>query len=542
MKSPWLYLVAAILLPAAAGGAYLALHPECRHGTQDAAVCKDGRCCETPSRGQLLVTVATADLDKPGKSDSPMFGGSPQRNLVNTIDKNVPIDFSVEEGKEKNVKWSALLGKWAYGGPVIADGRVYVGTNNFNPRDPKDKGDKNAEYVAVLMVFNEADGKFLWQLKHPCPDDVIFKDARGMGLCSTPCVNDGLVYYVTPGCVLVCADAKGNADGTGKIVWQVDMMKDLGVKPYHLGNCSPLVAGDLVFVVTGNGIDEESGIVPSPTAPSFAAFHKKTGKLAWKSDLPGANIIEGQWSNPVLGVVGGKEQVIFPGGDSFLYSFEPTTGKLLWKFDCQPVKPEKKGDEKPSRNYFISTPVVVGDRLYVGLGVYPGGHPNPTKYSHVVCVDITKSGDVSPKTLDAKDPANKESALVWAYGGEINPRPKNSRRRVFFETTISTCAVADGLVYIGEETGLLHCIDAKTGEQVWEDDLKDQIWGSPYWVDGKVYISSQGGNFMIYQSGRTKKLIVKLELEPTIHSTPVVANGVLYVMTNAMLYAIAEKK
>ena len=56
-----------------------------------------------------------------------------------------------------------------------------------------------------------------------------------MGLCSTPCVDSGLIYYVTPGCVLICSDL------SGKIAWKVDMMKDLGVTPFHLGNCSPLV-------------------------------------------------------------------------------------------------------------------------------------------------------------------------------------------------------------------------------------------------------------------------------------------------------------
>ncbi|HEX3314100.1 MAG TPA: PQQ-binding-like beta-propeller repeat protein [Gemmataceae bacterium] len=537
MKSPWFLLVAAVALPAGGGGAYVALHPDCLRSANPAA-CKDGLCCEAPTRGQSLVAFAAAvDEGKPGKSDSPMFGGTPQRNMVNTIDKNVPIDFGIEEGKEKNVLWSALLGDKAYGGPVIANGRIYVGTNNINPRDPKDMSDGS---VAVLMVFEEKTGKFLWQLKHPCPPNPIFGQARGEGLCSTPCVDAGLVYYTTPACVLVCADAKGNADGTGKIVWLYDMMKELNVEPFHLGNCSPLVAGDLVFVVTGNGRNDKTGKVTDPKAPSFAAFNKKTGKLAWKSDLPGGEIVEGQWSNPALGIVGGKPQVIFPGGDSVLYSFEPTTGKLLWKLDCQPEK-AKNGGGAGIQNYFISTPVVVGDRLYVGLGVYPGGHPNPTKFSHVVCIDITKSGDVSPKNLDAKDPANKASALVWAYGGEVVPRPKKGRR-VFFERTISTCAVSGGLVYIAEEQGYLHCLDAKTGEQLWDDDLKDAIWGSPYCVDGKVYISTESGTMNIYAAGPKKNVIASLELTPTIHSTPVVANGVLYVMTNAKLFAIVEKK
>src|SRR5262249_20805380 len=85
----------------------------------------------------------------------PLFAGSPHRNMVNTADKNIPTDWNVEEGQQKNVKWSAALGSRAYGGPVVAGGKIYVGTNNEAPRNPKIKGDKG-----ILMCFREADGQF----------------------------------------------------------------------------------------------------------------------------------------------------------------------------------------------------------------------------------------------------------------------------------------------------------------------------------------------------------------------------------------------
>src|SRR5262249_37892260 len=151
------------------------------------------------------------------------------------------------------------------------------------------------------------------------------------------------------------------------------------------------------------GVDDD-GKVASPKAPSFIALDKKSGKLAWKKDYPGTNVIEGQWSNPALAVMDGKEQVIFPGGDAFIYALEPKTGDLIWKCNCNP--PREKIDRKVE-NYMIGTPVVVGDRLYIGLGVYPE-HPGPARaYGHVLCLDITKKGDVSPKNLNAKDAANK---------------------------------------------------------------------------------------------------------------------------------------
>src|SRR4051812_48181322 len=74
-----------------------------------------------------------------GKADAehrwPLFGGSVGRNLVNTVEKNMPDDWDVKTGK--NIKWSAEMGTKAYGGPVISGGKIFIGTNNDNPRDPK---------------------------------------------------------------------------------------------------------------------------------------------------------------------------------------------------------------------------------------------------------------------------------------------------------------------------------------------------------------------------------------------------------------------
>ena len=94
--------------------------------------------------------------------------------------------------------------------------------------------------------------------------------------------------------------------------------------------------GDLIFVLTSNGVDEGHFHNPSPFAPSFVAVNKNTGEVVWEDASPGENILHGQWANPAYGVIDGKPQVIFPGGDGWLYSFEPESGELIWKFDCNP--------------------------------------------------------------------------------------------------------------------------------------------------------------------------------------------------------------
>src|SRR5262245_11940063 len=102
-------------------------------------------------------TIAYA-LSDPPSADWPMWGGSPDRNMVSSM-KGLPTTWDVKT--KKNVKWVAELGSQAYGNPVVANGYVLVGTNNEGVKDPAVKGDKG-----VMMAFRESDGQFMWQSVH----------------------------------------------------------------------------------------------------------------------------------------------------------------------------------------------------------------------------------------------------------------------------------------------------------------------------------------------------------------------------------------
>src|SRR5262249_39657939 len=131
----------------------LLLGVACVRGTGDAGCCDEPRDAACDACDACAVNMAEAPN---GPNNWPMYGGTINRNMVNTTDKNIPASWSVEEGKTKSVKWVAALGSSAYGGPVISGGKVFVSTNNEIPRDPNLKGDKG-----VLMCFRESDGKFL---------------------------------------------------------------------------------------------------------------------------------------------------------------------------------------------------------------------------------------------------------------------------------------------------------------------------------------------------------------------------------------------
>ncbi len=503
-----------------------------------------------PHATALVVELPDTNDAKPievRSNEVAMFGGSPSRNLVNLTEKNILDDFAIEKRQNnkvvrpaKNVKWVAALGNKAYGGPVIAGGRIFVGTNNEKPRDPAIKGDKG-----VVMCFRESDGKFLWQLVHDKLDSED-EDYPKEGIASTPCVEGNRLYYVSNRCEFVCADVAGDeATGKGKILWSLDMIKELDVYPCQLANSSPLIVGDLVIALTGNGVIAGSGKLPKPNAPGIVAVNKLTGKVVWSSNIAGDKVIRGQWSNPTAATINGVTQILYAGGDGYMYGLNAKDGSLLWKFDCNPksAKPYRPGGGG-EQCFIIATPVVYDNKCYIAVGQEP---EDGTGVGHLWCIDITKKPtnkelDLSPvnDNFDPKAPVNKDSGLVWHHGGLVMPRPKDDSREYVFSRTMSTVAIYDDVVYAAELTGYLQALDAKTGEKLWEHDFQEGTWCSPYYVDGKVFIGTDAGDLYIFKAGRTYSEPKKIPIGPPIKVPPVAANGVLYVNSGTNLYAIAK--
>jgi outer membrane protein assembly factor BamB len=433
--------------------------------------------------------------------DSAMMGGRPDRNHV-SAEKGLPTVF--DEEKKKNVLWSTPLGKTTYGSPVVSGGRIFVGTNNEQPRNASIKGDKG-----VLMCF-DTKGKFLWQAVHDKLETGDAEDASYIGICSTPCVEGDKVYYVSNRAELVC-----RAAADGKVVWSLDFRKELGVSPHQGSASSPLVVGDLVYVVSGHGQDFRKHKVLNPKAPSFLAVNKSTGKVAWQDNSPGDKIFQGQWGSPSYGVVEGRAQVIFPGGDGWLYSFEPLTGKLLWKFNCKAHEKLDAEGKPETPNQLVATPVIVGHRVIIATGI----DTDTAGPGCIRAIDARQSGDVTAK------------AELWKHAGDA------------FGASISTVAVHDGLVYAMQHIGVIQCLELETGKKVWEHDMLSVSWGSPLVADGKVYLRNGDGEVIVMQAGREKKLLAKNPGLPSVdNGTAVAAGGVLYFAGNKKLYAVAESK
>ncbi len=442
-----------------------------------------------------------------------MWGGSANRNMVSTM-KGVPDKW--DYAKKENIRWMSSLGSQSYGNPVVADGVVLVGTNNEGLRDPKQPGDRG-----VLMAFRETDGEFLWQITHEKLAAGRVNDWPYQGVCSSPLVENGIVYYVSNRSELIAADIKGMANGNdgikdekftgpkdGDILWRYDMMEELGNQPHNMSNSSPVIIGDLIIISTSNGQDESHVNVPSPKTPAIIAINKKTGKLVWEDNSVGDRILHGQWSSAAVGTIGGVMQAVIGQGDGWLRGYEAASGKKLWEFDMNP----KESVWPKTRNEVISTPIIVDGIIYIANGQDP---EHGEGVGHMYAIDGTKRGDIT------------KTGALWHY---------DKIRR-----SISTGAYLDGLLYYSDFSGFLHCVDAKTGAQVWVHDMLAAVWGSPIIIDGKVYLGDEDGDVVVMQAGRTKKLLFETNLGSSIYSTPSPANGSIYIVNRNQLIAIGKK-
>ena len=505
----------------------------------------------------ILISPAMAAQDWPrwGGPDPGRNMYSPAKGLPDRFDPGKPKSGTddIDMNTTRNVKWVAKLGSQAYGNVVVAGGKVFIGTNNENPRDPQHQGDRS-----ILLCFDEKTGEFLWQLVVPKLASGKVNDWEGLGLLSSPCVEGNRVYLVTSRCEVICLDTEGMANGNdgpfmdeaqyvvgpGKpkarigprdadIIWVYNMMDELGVFPHNASNCSVLIVDDLVYVCTSNGQDWSHVNIPSPNSPSFIALNKATGEFAAEDDAHiGPHIFHGQWSSPSMGLVNGRKLLFFGGGDGYCYAFDSrpvkegdsTYLKVAWKYDCNP--PERKKFKYPAAegvSEINATPVFYKNRVYVAVGQDP---EHGEGVGILTCIDATRTGDITP------------TGKIWSYDK--------------IHRSISTVSIDpdSGLLFVGDFSGFVYCLDAETGKLYWTHDMKAHMWGSTLVADGKVYCGDEDGDFVVLAARKEKKILSKTviagkeedgpNLGSPVYSTPVVANGVVYVASNAHLYAIHD--
>jgi outer membrane protein assembly factor BamB/HEAT repeat protein len=459
----------------------------------------------------------TAGTAMPSR-EAPAPSAAPALHRSVAATGNPPVDWDTTTGR--NVAWSVELGSDTFGRPVVAGDAVYIGTDNGRRLNPAFK-----EEAGVIVALRATDGAFLWQ-------DVAPRVERGLrefllpSTTSTPYVDGDRLYYVTAECQLRCLDTKGFRDGendgpyrseayqddaAADIVWELDMCGRLGVFPHEATNSEVLPVGDLLIVSTSNGQNEGHTRVPSPRAPSLIAVDTRSGDVVWRAIGPGQDVLHGQWSSPVAADVNGRIQVLYGGGDGWLRAYDAASGHEIWRFDGNPK--DARWLPRPgvlSRSSIIASPVVADGRVFVAMGQSPGHGNGP---SLLYAISPNGQGDVTA------------SRLLWT---------SRDVGRV-----VGTPIVKDGLLYVGDLGGTIHCLDAATGAHVWKHETDEPIWGSLALAGDRLYVGNEGGRMTVLRTGRHTQVLAQIEMDAPLYSPPALIGDALYLATAEKLYLIA---
>ncbi|MDC0935446.1 PQQ-binding-like beta-propeller repeat protein [Pirellulales bacterium] len=472
--------------------------------------------------GPEFPALVAASVRNASSQDWPMLAGRPDRNAVTS--GNPPIDWNLERGE--NVLWQVPLGRINFAGPAVANGRVFIGADNGAKRDPA-----HTDPQGVLAAFSAIDGSFLWQDLAPYRDDRGLSHTLQEYTTSTPLIEGDRLYYVTAQAQIRCLDVEAFADSendgpwtaeisTGPhdadLIWEIDMGVELGVYPHEAPNCSIVSVGDLLMVGTSNGVDVAHTNMPAPRAPSFLGVDRESGRVVWQVTGPSPRVLHGQWCSPSLGQVGDRTIVFFGGGDGWLYALDPFTGRELWRYDGNPKdaiwRPASDSGKAVFRNNIIACPVFHEGHVLLAMGQDPTHGDGQGLLHRIRCDGI---GDVTT------------SHNIW----------KNQD----VHRTIATPIVQDGLVYVGDNFGEVHCLDQETGEQVWVHDQMARIWGCMLLVGDALYVGDEDGRLTIYRASREKQVLGQIEMGSPIYAMPAICGDTLFVATANRLYAVEQR-
>jgi outer membrane protein assembly factor BamB len=385
-----------------------------------------------------------------------------------TTETKLPLTWSATD----KVKWKVPLPDRGNSTPIVWGERVFLTQANGSRRE--------------VICFDRKDGKVLWQ-NGPTVAEKERTHATNPPASSSP-VTDGervIAWFGSAG--VWCWDL------AGKEQWHVD----LGKQDHEWGyGSSPVLHGDLCIVNFG----------PGPRS-FLVALDKRTGKEAWRTDVPPAETADGPgasqnyigtWSTPLIAQIGGRTEMIVPTPGA-LRSFDPATGKELWH--CNGLNPLSYAD-----------PLVAGD-VIVGFGGFGG-------YS--IGVKAGGSGDVTA------------THRLW--------QEKRSAQR------IGSGVVKDGMIYLPNEPGVIQCLEPATGKIVWQERMqipggKASTWSSLVLSGERLYLVTQASDVVVLKAGlKFEQVAVNSLGDGLSNSSLAVSNGELFIRTHKHLWCITEER
>ena len=343
----------------------------------------------------------------------------------------------------------------------------------------------------TVLCLDAADGRTVWRRDYPSKT---FRQHRDNCYASaTPAADaDGLVLtWTTPKEIVLLA-----LDPDGREVWR----RDLGpIVAEHGSGTSPVILGDLV-VLTNDQDDtnlwpgDRSGGRPVGKS-SLVAVDRKTGRTRWQLQRRTALAA---YSVPCLyRPEGGPAELIVTSTAHGITSVDPATGKVNWEVD------------KIFRDRCVGSPVTAPGLVIAGYGYGSSGS------LYVAVRPGSRERGIEPKIIyQLKKPV----------------------------PLVPTPVVKDGRLFLWHDDGRVQCRKVATGEVIWTQRVGGFYYGSPVWVDGRLYCISRKGEVVVLAASDEFKVLARVPLGEKSYATPAVADGVMYLRTLSRLFSLGGKK
>jgi outer membrane protein assembly factor BamB len=335
----------------------------------------------------------------------------------------------------------------------------------------------------ILLALRVSDGEVLWQKEYALSPYRMNRD--NSYATATPAVDGDHVYVLwatTKETTLAALDHDGGE------IWERSFG---GVHCQHGPGSTPIVFDDIVVFThehEGSGKGGQS---------AWIAVNRKSGQTRWKLERQSSP--KTSYSTPCVWSPGtDAPQLIFTSRAHGMTGVDARTGTVVWEV------------ESAFPNRVVSSPVIAGELL------------------------IGTCGDgASGKRLIAIRPGrgDKASQPVEAYKIDSSSMPY-----------VPTSLAMGGLLFTFHDRGQVSCLRSATGEQLWREKPAGRFYGSPVWVDGKLYCITREGDVVVLKAGPTYELLAVNPLGEKSHATPAVAGGRMYLRTYSHLISIGPKK
>jgi outer membrane protein assembly factor BamB len=303
----------------------------------------------------------------------------------------------------------------------------------------------------------------------------------------TPVIESGRVYVTFGAAGTACIDTK-----TFRVLWE---RRDIECNHFRGAGSSPILFGDLLLMHF-DGSDEQFVI----------ALDKRTGRTVWRTnrsidfqdlDENGKPAAEGDmrkaFATPHVARVQGRWELISLGAKA-AYGYDPFTGKELWRV-------EERGQHSAS-----TRPVVGRGMIYFPTGFTPG---------QLFAVRAGGNGLIT------------DTHVAWKMKRGVPNKP--------------SILLVDDLIYMISDTGIASCVDAKTGEPLWQKRIGGEYSASPVYADAKLWFFSEDGTTTVLKPGRVFEQVAENRLNDGFMASPAIAGKAFFLRTRTHLYRVEEK-